>query len=311
MAVALTLPLAATMARAAESQEAARASARQLAGHVFTLSQYVTSPFSFWEVGNLTTFGQGTATGNTYDRRLNVTGTRDHDVVGFNEEIDFSARLAHFLSLRANVASTVFSGTDARGLLAVGTTAQVYGGAGLTLGWNLGENLRAAFIFDSSVRPAYNVLIGEGILEAARTGEMPTLLQKETVFRTEPGVAVAWAPNPIFGMVGRAAFVYSRLINDDSSFGERIRKGMELGVSADVDLDPLWRVPIAVLLLYNWEGSGELTRLQTYGGGVFYTRRVNLQLGLEVVRREQLLRPDVNGLPLKAVLGSFVFRFYW
>ena len=71
-------------------------------------------------------------------------------------------------------------------------------------------------------------------------------------------------------------------------------------------------MPFALLALYRWEGAGGISRLQDIGGGVFYSGRVNLQLGLELTRRSQTARKDASGeLPITATLAALVMRYYW
>jgi hypothetical protein len=121
-------------------------------------------------------------------------------------------------------------------------------------------------------------------------------------------VSLAYAPHPAFGLVGQGALVSSRRT---SGSGTKVSYGATFGASADLDLERLWRVPIALLAVYRWAGAGGVPRLQDYGGGVFYSRRVPLQLGLEVVYRSQYLRPDVQRYPVKATVEALVLRYYW
>src|SRR5829696_7209791 len=71
-----------TAARADEERSKAIAeSNRQLAGHVFTPSTLVQTPFSTTSFGTTTVLGSGTVNANNFDLQGNVTGTKNYDVV--------------------------------------------------------------------------------------------------------------------------------------------------------------------------------------------------------------------------------------
>lgn len=312
IAVVALASLAGARGRAAEDQsKAIPGSDRQLAGHVFTPSRLVLPPFTTTYFGSVTVFGLGTGETNDIDIDGNIVGRRDEDVAGFGEGFDFSYRFADWLAIRAAASGSFYSGTSGRSFLVVGTTAQFYAALGATLAHTFAPNLRAALTFDVSQQPAYDLLIANGIVETVRRGDFATdaLFQEGTRVRAQPGVSLAWAPHPAVGLVGTAAFIWSRRT---SGGGEREQTGSAFGISGDLDLGRLTPVPIALLAVYHWEGAGGLARLQDVGGGVFYSGRPNLQLGLEVAFRDQTLRDDVEGeIPLEATLAAVVLRYYW
>jgi hypothetical protein len=122
-------------------------------------------------------------------------------------------------------------------------------------------------------------------------------------------VSLAWAPHPAVGFVGSAAFIWSRRT---SGGGEKEQTGSVFAINGDLDLGRLTPVPIALIAVYHWEGAGGLARLQDIGGGVFYSGRPNLQLGVEVAWRDQTVRQDVEGeTPVEATLAALVLRYYW
>lgn len=285
---------------------------RQLAGHLFTPSLLVLAPFSTTAFGTATIFGTGTATGNRFDRQGNVIGTREYDLAAFGQGFDFSSRLTPALAVRAEMLAEFYSGLDGKSILVAGSTAQLAGTLGATLARNfLGGRLRAGLTFDAGIRPEYSLLIANGILRAIQANEIDeaTLFRKGSRARIETGTSFAYALSPALGLVAQAAYIWSRRVSGDIERKER--NGVAFGAVADLDLDSLSSIPIALLAVYRWEGAGSLPTVQDYGGGIFYSRRVHLQLGLEVVRRRSALRPDIQRLQVDSTIGSLVLRYFW
>jgi hypothetical protein len=281
---------------------------RQLAGHVFTPSSYVLTPFSTMAFGSTSFFASGTAR-SVRDIRNHAAGTISYDLVGFSQGFDFSGRINKALSIRAAASFTIYSGADGKAVLVAGVSGSMYGSIGVTLGQTFVGPFRAAVTMDVAALPQYDLLIANAVLDALQgVINSNDLFVKGRRISYQPGISLAYAPHKAFGLIGQAAFVTTRR---ESGSGTKERSGTQFGISGDFDMEQLWHVPIALTAVYSWQGAGGLTRLQNVGGGVWYTRRVPLQLGLEVVWREQALRPDIQGLPLKATVATIVFRYYW
>jgi hypothetical protein len=313
LCVSVAAVLAIARVAAAESS-AVEDSDRELGGHIFVPSRLVQSPFSVTSFGTTTILGKGTTTGTRLDLEGNAIGTREFDLVGFGQGFDFTGRINPSLAARIDVLANVYSGIDGPSLIVAGSTAVISGGAGLTLAKNFGRTLRAGVTFDARWQPEYSVLIGSAIVRAIQTRQVDedAVLADAKRVRFEPGVSIAWAPTRYLGFVGNFSVVYARRVSSESRSKEDT--GTAFGISGDLDLNPLWGMPFAVTGVYRWEGGGGLNLVQDLGGGVWYSRRVNLQLGVEAVRRSTPLRQEegaIARLDLDATLGSLVLRYFW
>jgi hypothetical protein len=127
-----------------------------------------------------------------------------------------------------------------------------------------------------------------------------------------PGASLAVALHPSFGLVGEARFLWSRLATGEDD--RAVRRGVMVGGSADFDLDPLIGFPLGiqgVMELDTAVSNSGIRRALQIGGGPYYTRRVRLQLGMEVVSRTGDLRQTQPTLDISSAVATIRLRYYW
>jgi hypothetical protein len=165
------------------------------------------------------------------------------------------------------------------------------------------------------LRPQYSILVGNAIISAVQSGTLGdnSALQTVESAYVAPGLSVAAALHPSFGLMGEARYVWTRL--EAGSDVANVRQGIQLSGLADFDMDPLWRLPVAVAALVHLETRLDhdgINRVLDVGGGIYYTRRVNLQLGLELVRRSgELRREPLPSLNLSMGIATIALRYHW
>jgi hypothetical protein len=313
-------------AQAAESdgevvkvEGSSRPSPRALDGHLFQPSQLLTQPFTTTSFGMTTFFGSGTVQAPRYDILGKQIGTRDYTIGVYGQGLDLSLRLFPDVALRFNVAGLIYSGVDARGILVVGTTAQLDLKAGLTAGRNLGRTARLSFVVDFGPEPQLSVLVGNAVLNAIqnRTFDTGGVFSNVDRLRINPGLSFAWAPIPWLGFIAETRYVWARRITGQVT-GEtaaRSASGVSLGGLVSLDIDPLIRFPLAVQASYRGDlsvGSPGIPEVHQAGLGFFYSRAARLALGLEALWRHGDIRPGVvPTLKADSGTGQIWFRYYW
>jgi len=317
MARARAADVATSMASEATSAAPTVQTPRTLNGTVFQPYALMTGPFTTTSFGVDTLFGTGTVDAPRYDLQGNVIGSRKYDTIAYGENIDASFRLLSNLSLRLSVNGLVFSGTGSRGLLVVGGTVQVGVLAGLTWGWTFTPAMRIAFVLDSGTTPQLSILIGNAVLRALqnRIFDGTGILSEVNNLRSSAGVSYAWAPLAGLGLMAEARYIWNRRLSGESE-GTRTTLGASLGAGAVLDLDPLIRFPFAFTGSYRADlpsfGGSRINEVQQAGLGVFYSRRTDLALGLEVLWRHGKIRPGVEPqLQSDSAIGNLWFRYYW
>jgi hypothetical protein len=294
----------------------ARESARALNHHVFQPSQLLAEPFTITTFGTATIFALGDATAPQYDILGNQTGTKSYSIAGYGQQLAFDLRLFHDVSLRLQTNGIIYSGTNARGILVVGGTAQLGASAGLTVGFNIGPTARLAFVADAGFVPQLSVLVGNAVIRAIqdRTFDEGGLFSNANRLRVAPGFSFGWAPDPVIGFVAEGRYLWTRIVSGEDTQG-LVAQGLSLGALASLDLDPLIHWPLAFQASYRGDlpvGSRGINELHQAGLGVYYSGRADLALGLEVDWRHGAIRPGVvPTLTSDTAIGSFIFRYYW
>jgi hypothetical protein len=184
---------------------------------------------------------------------------------------------------------------------------------GVVLGHRLGPT-RAAFVLDAGTRPQFALLVANAVADAVNTGTLggSDALDSTSVGYIAPGVSAAWAPHRSLGLIGEARLIWTRRVTTDDS---QTQSGVILSGSADWDLDPVIGFPVAfqgVARVETRYQSPGINRVLDLGGGIYYTRRVNLQLGLQVLRRSgELRREPIPSLDLAMAVATVSLRYYW
>ena len=312
--LALGVALAAARARPDEIIQGVP-SARTLNGHVFQVPSLLLGPFTPWQFGVNTLVGSGTTIAPTYNILGRSIGGQRYTIGSYGEEIGASFRLTPDIALRLDITGTLFSGTSGRGLLFVGGSTQFGLTGGLTAGKNIGHSMRLSFVADFGIQPQYSVLIGNAVLHAVQTGVLSSSGLFSNVERLygSPGLSYAWAPWPAFGLIAEARYIWTHRYSSNTV---GTAQGVSLGVGLGLDLEPLIHWPIGFQASYRGDipafDTG-IAEVHQAGGGIYYTRRVRLQLGLEVNWRRGEIRPPtvLPSLVVNSTTGSIVLHYYW
>jgi hypothetical protein len=319
MAAALSLGRAQAAEVVSEGTSSPQQSRRALGGHVFQPTFLLTGPFTETSFGMATLAGGGELTGPRFDIAGKQFGSRHYTVGAYGQQLDLHLGLTPDIALRMVVQGLVFSGLTARDLLLAGATAQYGVSLGATAGKNLGGNTRLSLVLDMSLQPQFSLLIGNAILRATQTGSFDGFGLRSNVERIQgaPGLSFAWAPIPALGIIAETRYLWTRRItsNDGSTSAERVAQGLSAGGQVALDFDPLVGFPVAVQGTYRGDfpvGSGGIAEVHQVGLGFYYSRRVRLALGLEVVWRHGDLRPGVEPtLKADAEIATIWLRYYW
>jgi hypothetical protein len=336
---ALALLLASGVARAAEpapapapAPEAAPASAsavgatatpaprpnrRAIADHEFLPSTTVGAPLAVSSFGMDERLTYGSATGQIYDADGLPTGrSRTYNWGGIVSGVRFQTALGDEFIIRGGFTVSLFSGTDSRSALVVGTTVQ----PGVQLGaeWShaLGDALRIGVSLDVDDSPQLNLLIMAAIANALQNGgivEGAGALQQNNVVTWAPSFTAAWVPHRAVGLVGRVGYVNSGL--ETVSKGTLRREAIALGVAADLDLRAFWpTVPVGTSLTYadSVPIGSSIAGVRDAALNVMYTGNPSLALGAVLGVQALKIRPQYPD-PLKSTTPylTFVMRAYW
>jgi hypothetical protein len=297
--------------RPAPSATQRPAEGREVNDHLFLPAELVVQPFIETDFRAVSTFGavSSTAPGLTATGEIDST-RRKYSQLGYQQTFELQVKLLRWLAVRANATALLYSGTNGPSVLNLGSTIQYGGGAGLTLGQRFGRVVQLAVIADASFEPSYNVDISGAIAASLRAQQVSTdpLFTRRNGLPVRAGVSAAIAPLAALGfeLMGRYEHAFrlgSGLTPTDAFVGAG---------TVDFDLRALSRIPIGFLAGYQVAvpfGAAERTELWHYlDGGVFYTGRRDLALGLEVSARRFPQRAQVDS---DAILGDLVIRYYW
>jgi hypothetical protein len=287
---------------------------RELAGHVFFPSLAVPDPFLSTYLSIDIGAGYAWIDGPGFDIRGNPIGRESYNAEALVETLSFQGSVTRWLALRIGGGGGLDGGSNARSAVAVGMVSPIPVKVGATASWKLGRIVRLGGTFDFVY--SYSKLIQplNALQSSLARGQVETaqVSQKIDGYSVLPGVALAIAPHPAVGLLASAQYLWNGLYGDLSSASLSY---FVLGVSAQVDLRPIWeRAPVGFLLSYRTQlpfQSG--TRFtHTLEGGVFYTGRREIDLGLDVQLRWFDLRPDTRTpLDTLQLLGLFLLRYHW
>jgi hypothetical protein len=299
---------------------------RELGGHRFMPAIGVVSPFATTSFGTWLTVGTGSTVGRI---SLQFPGTPPPPPQTFERSVSYAAIggvLAYeyaFLpgvSARVGFSETLYSGTTGAAVAVVGTNIRVGLGAGLTAGMKLGDSVRLAAVADATYAPRIGLLLGNALrsaYESCSTGvancqvDFGQLLNQQNVLVVQPGVAAAWAPLRSLGVSGNLSYVYSSVQGTSTEPSEG--NAVSVGAAVDFDFAQVSRVPLGLQLTWSSRipvSSGGTNRFTDVGGGLFYTGRKDLSLGLQIIDRRFRLAPtvDVSWTTLLAFIGM---RYYF
>lgn len=314
-------------AAAASPADVAGAEGRVLNGHAFMPVLGMVTPFAATSFGTFLTLGTGSTTGTF---TVQLPGNPPPPPQTFTGDVTFAAvgglltyeyAVLRGVSVRAGLNETIYSGTTGAGAAVVGTNARVGVGGGLTAGMPLGEAFRVAGVLDVTYAPRFGLILGPAVkaaYDSCQSGvsncqfDFGKLFEQSNVLQVVPGVAASWAPIRPLGVSANVSYSHSSI--DTSSSGTQTQDGIQVGAAVDLDFREFSRAPVgaqatwASFVPFGGDQSG--ARYTDLGGGVFYTARRNLALGLQFTVRRFRVAPqvDVSWQTVVAVIG---LRYYW
>jgi hypothetical protein len=194
---------------------------------------------------------------------------------------------------------------------------QAGGAAGATYSLPLLENLRVGLLFDASYTPNLGLTIGSAIKSVIDTCESPSgcevhagdAFQKKMLLQLKPALAASWAPTHALGVTGNVAYVYA---STDINGSTSTSNALQIATAVDYDFAAISSVPIGLQVQFNWlaPSGGGLQHVTDLGGGVFYTGKKELALGVQVLARQFRVNPDVN-VSWNTYIAIIGMRYYW
>jgi hypothetical protein len=308
---------------------------RTLGGHQFIFPQFVDPAFVATYFGlriRLTSFSApGLPT---------PLGLVDLDGVGLSESLDFGIKLFDFLGIYGAAGARSLISTNLRSLVYQGATYDLVGNIGavvrLLRSESTGTQLsaRAHFLQSSgqvsSLGPIFSAETVRVGLRDVLQGNLGESLRTPFHGISYGGMlTAAQAISPLFGLQATAGVGYTSTsierwdINTSSRPTFTVRGvTYRLGLAASVDLFPK-KIPIAIMAEYllarqptpaQFTGRDELDNVHTLFGGVYYSGRPNLQLGLGG-GTELNFGPTTSPLGSSeeptVIFGQFVMRYIW
>ena len=297
-------------AATAEPAKVAESSSRELNGHVFQPSQLANPSFrqTTFQVGLL--YGVGNATGPKYDSSGNVTGTADYSFAALAQTFSYEYRFREWLSAAASVVTSAYTGITGASVVSVGAQVAVGVGGQAKLGYRLGP-VDTAVLLDVSYTPEYGFLIADAILRALRDHVIDSgaALQSTHGLTLGPTLAASWAPFSALGLTGNLGYSYKSLRASGTVIQET--SSLVVGAAADFDFGKVSSVPIGLLAGYrliNPINDESVPYIQTFSGGISYTGRGDLGLGLEIGRRSFSIR---SGIAATVTVAQIGLQYYW
>ncbi len=170
--------------------------------------------------------------------------------------------------------------------------------------------MHAALSFDATYGPRYGILVLDAIEKALsdRTLDSASAFTQSNAWTLKPGAAVAWAPHPALGVVASADYQWVSL--DVVGGPRQTESGIDAAVAADVDLGYWTRAPLALLGAWHTTapiGSNGVSRVNDWSGGVYYTGRPALALGLQIGWRSFKVRE----LDSDATVAQVRVQYFW
>ena len=320
----LTHPLVATLALMSAGPVLAQVSpmvensappGRILNGHVFLPSASVPGALTTTSFGTFLEMAYGSTTGSAQVGDTLYSGSFNYAGVGAILGFEY-AFLDHF-SARLTINELVYSGINGTSAIVVGTSVATAAALGFTATLPVGETLKLGLLVDGGIGPGLALTIGNGLrtlVDNCRQGNCSvtedSIFGLNNVFQIQPALAMNWAPVRSFGVTANVSYAF---VTQQRNNGDFSGQAFGLGVALDFDFKAVSDVPIGLQGVFTWvapTSGGGLQHVSDLGGGIFYTGRPHLALGLQIVARRFKVQPQVN-VGWSAVLATIGLRYYF
>ena len=300
---------------AAQTEDASPPEGRILNGHIFMPADRVRSPFTVTSFGSSVNLGYGSASGMV---QIGNRVFNQYDYAFFGATVDYELAFLRYFSARIALSPDVFSGSNRSSALVVGSRLQVGVSGGLTASLPLGNAVRVGFLLDTSFGPNWDLTIGQGIRTIINSCQQPSgcdiamgeIISLVHVFTLQPAAAVSWAPLRPLGITANLAYLYA---NGSSSNSSNNGQAVIPAFAADFDFGRISSVPIGIQFQFSWTvpfSGSQLQHVTDLGGGVFYTGRQELAVGLQLIFRRFKVTSDVD-VSWSNLLATVGLRYYW
>jgi hypothetical protein len=289
---------------------------RILNGHVFMPSFTVAGALTTTSFATSLILVYGSTSGSIQLADKLYSGSFDYAGVG--AALAYEYAFFRYFSARFTINEQVYSGIDGPSVLVVGTSLGAGGAIGATASIPVGDSLRVGFLLDYGITPGFGLTIGNGIratIEACRAGDCnvgnnDALFKKNNAITVQPALAANWAPWRPLGLTANFAYLSVSQHQDAGTFSSEALSG---AVAADFDFLAISSVPIGLQVAFAWtapvSGSG-LQHVTDLGGGIFYTGREHLALGMQFVSRRFAVEPNVD-VSWQTTIATVGLRYYW
>ncbi len=305
----------APLAAPAPAHDASRVESRVLNGHVFMPSAVVPGALTTTSFGTFFLLGFGTTSGSMQVGDKTYSGNFDY--AGTGAALAYEYAFQRYFSARFQLNDVIYSGIDGPSAIVVGTSIQFSGSIGATASLPIGDSLRVGVLFDAGTTPGLGLTIGEGIKTIIGDCQAGNCTAGEgAIFGThrattlQPALAANWAPWRPLGITANVAYLS---VSQDQGGHSFTGQAVSVASAADLDLLPLWKVPVGLQLAFSWTapvGGSILQHVTDLGGGIFYTGSQHLALGLQLVSRRFAVEPTVD-VSWKTYLATIGLRYYW
>jgi hypothetical protein len=125
-----------------------------------------------------------------------------------------------------------------------------------------------------------------------------------------PFAAASWAPFSALGLTANFGYLYKELRLSSVGAVDH-QNGLQFGIAADFDFAKISSVPLGLLAGYRVSapiGESDLEKIDDVTGGIFYTARKEMSLGLEVGWRSFTIRPPLDS---NMTFVQLELQYYW
>ena len=288
---------------------------RVLNGHVFIPSAIVSGALTTTSFATYLVMAYGKTTGSEQIGDQLYSGSFDYAGVG--AVLGFEFAFLKYFSARLTINEVVYSGINGESALVIGTSLATSFGLGFTASLPIGDSLKVGLLVDAGVGPGLALTIGSGIntiIKSCQQGDcgagQGNIFGKRNAYTVQPALAMNWAPWRPFGITANVSYAF---ITQDLNSGNFSGQAIGLGVAFDFDFKAISDVPIGLQAVFSWTApiSGTILEHQSdLGGGIFYTGRPHLALGLQIVARRFKVQPSVD-VSWSTYLATIGARYFW
>ena len=281
---------------------------RALNGHYFLPSEKVPDPFTSTHFGSSTAFGY-LRIGATIDNGDGTTQNLDLKLLMIRQSLDLQVGMGAIgpasFALRVRAAANAVVGINADSALYVPASLGYDYGVGLVAKpWGC-RYFQFALSLDFDRNTSYLLSPETALHNSLDQGSLTSkgLLSKSNTTDLVPGLSLALSPYKVIGLMSSLRYVWEHV---DGGATDHM---LDWGLVLSLDLNTVLSVPIGLQGVYELVKTYNASKdLQHYGGGgIWYTGRKDLALGVEAIATKS----GLLGFSQTTIEGQFRLRYYW